>query len=98
MSQRLKNLYTHLVQNRKHELIGWYNEYKKFTSDIEQIRIKLNNNQGLRDKETYAETSFKEKENPFDEFITKFLYEQSNGISSRGQSVLSWENLNNFCT
>lgn len=96
MSQRLKNLYTHLVQNRKHELIGWYSEYKDFRTDIEQIRLKLNNNFGIRDLGTYSETSFKNSSNPFDEFISKLIYQQSNGVSSRGQSVLSADNLNNF--
>ncbi|WP_320112041.1 AAA family ATPase [Draconibacterium orientale] len=96
MSQRLKNLYTYLIQNRKHELVGWYNEYKKFTSDIAKIRTKLNENYDLKDKETYTETSFRESDNPYDEFISKLLYDQTNGISSRGQSVLSWENLTKF--
>ncbi len=37
MGQRVKNLYTHLIQNRKHELIGWYERYKNFSKDIETI-------------------------------------------------------------
>ncbi|MFN8296728.1 MAG: AAA family ATPase [Chitinophagales bacterium] len=95
MSQRLKNLYTHLIQNRKHELIGWYNEYKSFSEDIDKIRVNLATH-SLRDKETYVGTSFEKKVNPFDDFITKLIYDQSNGISSRGQSILSWDNLLKF--
>ena len=95
MSQRLTNLYTHLIQNRKHQLIGWYAEYKTFSKDIDIIRNNLAT-KSLREKETYAGTSFENREKPFDEFISKLLYEQSNGISSRGQSVLSWDNLHKF--
>lgn len=95
MSQRLKNLYTQLIQNRKHVLVGWYDEYKSFCKDVEIIRRNLGTNQ-LKDKETYIGTSSENNENPFDDFIYKLLFEQSNGISSRGQSVLSWDNLNKF--
>ncbi|MBV5343497.1 hypothetical protein JZU68_07770, partial [bacterium] len=96
MSQRLKNIYTHLIQNRKHQLLGWYNAYKEFATSIGQIRDKLQDNCGIRDKNTYAGTIFEKGQNPFDDFIHKLIYEQSNGISSRGQSVLSWENLTKF--
>lgn len=95
MSQRLKNLYTHLIQNRKHNLIGWYNEYKNFSEDIDKIRVNLATHD-LRNNATYAGTSFEKSANPFDDFISKLLFEMSNGISSRGQSVLSWVNLTNF--
>ncbi len=95
MSQRVINLYTHLIQNRKHHLIGWYNEYKQFSEDIAKIKANLAAH-GLRDKETYRSTSFEDATNPFDDFITHLIYAMSNGISSRGQSVLSWENLNRF--
>lgn len=95
MSQRIKNLYTHLIQNRKHVLIGWYEEYKTFCRDIEKIRENLATKQ-LKDKTTYDGTTYERVENPFDDFIHQLLYKQSNGISSRGQSVLSGENLNKF--
>lgn len=95
MSQRLKNLYTHLIQNRKHNLIGWYNEYKSFSEDIDKIRVNLSTH-NLRDNATYVGTSFEKSASPYDDFISKLLFEQSNGISSRGQSVLSGENLNRF--
>ncbi|MCW3105708.1 MAG: GTPase subunit of restriction endonuclease [Segetibacter sp.] len=95
MSQRIINLYAHLIQNRKHLLIGWYEQYKNFCKDIYIIRGNLGTTQ-LKAKETYIGTSFADEANPFDAFIYRLLYEQSNGISSRGQSVLSGENLNKF--
>jgi len=95
MSQRLVNIYTHLVQNRKHELIGWYNSYKKFCEDVDAIRANLSLH-NLQDSQTYTGTSIEKSQTPFDEFITQLLYEQSNGISTRGRSVLSWNNLEAF--
>ena len=92
MSQRLKNIYTHLVQNRKHQLIGWHNEYKRIVSDIHKIKANLDSGKTLREIATYEGTSFAD----FDSFIKVLLYDVSNGVSSRGQSVLSWDNLNKF--
>jgi len=95
MSQRLKNLYTHLIHNRKHHLIGWYEEYRQFSNDIDKLRTNLSSSD-LRNAETYQGTSFQNVPSPFDAFINRLIYEQSNGISSRGQSVLSKDNLNRF--
>jgi 5-methylcytosine-specific restriction protein B len=93
--QRIKNLYTHLIENRKHQLIGWYEAYKSFCEDIVQIKGNLKT-YSLREKLCYKGSSFESLDSPFDNFITKLLYEKSNGISSRGQSVLSWDNLQKF--
>ncbi|NDA62310.1 MAG: restriction endonuclease [Chitinophagia bacterium] len=95
MTQRAKNLYTHLIQNRKHHLMGWYEAYKQFSGDISVIKDNLTTH-SLRDKETYIKTTYENSTHPFDDFIKRLIYDQSNGISSRGQSVLSWDNLNKF--
>jgi 5-methylcytosine-specific restriction enzyme B len=95
MSKRLKNLYTHLIQNHKHSLIKRYEEYKGFCEEIVKIRENLIDND-LKDVATYSGTEFEDSDNPFDNFITKLIYARYNGISSRGQSVLSEENLNKF--
>jgi 5-methylcytosine-specific restriction protein B len=92
MNQRLKNLYTYLIQNRKHQLIGWYEEYKAFSQDIDQIRDNLGL-YSLSDEHTFSGTSYEINGNAFSAFIYQLLYEQSNGISARGRSVLSNENL-----
>ncbi|WP_445956809.1 McrB family protein [Yeosuana sp.] len=84
-----------IIQNRKHNLIGWYNEYKSFSEDIDKISVNLATH-NLRDNATYVGTSFEKRANPFDDFISKLLFELANGISSRGQSVLSGENLIRF--
>lgn len=96
MSQRLKNLYTYLIDNRKHHLIGWYNGYVSFTSDIEKIRENLKAGAHLKDKVAFLNTSFANNERPYDDFIRKLIYEKGNGIASRGQSVLSLDNLEIF--
>ncbi|MGE8555650.1 MAG: McrB family protein [Chryseobacterium jejuense] len=92
MSNRLKNIYTYLVQNRKHQLQGWHDEYETLVSDIKIINENLSNGKALKDEETYQKTSFKD----YDNFINVLIYDTANGISSRGRSVLSWENLNKF--
>jgi 5-methylcytosine-specific restriction protein B len=92
MANRLENIYTHLVQNRKHQLNGWHNEYRKIVNDIQKIKVSLENGKTIRDDESYLGTSFKN----FDAFIQVLLYDVSNGVSSRGRSVLSWENLVKF--
>jgi 5-methylcytosine-specific restriction enzyme B len=92
MSKRLKNIFTYLVQNRKHQLNGWHSEYKKLLTDIQKIKEKLNENDNIRDIEIYKDTSFEN----FDSFIKNLLYDVYNGVSSRGQSVLSGENLQKF--
>ena len=92
MSTRLKNIFTHLVQNRKHQLYGWHNEYKKLIEDIQEIKVNLNAGKTLKDNDTYKDTAFKN----FDEFIKVLLYDTANGVSSRGRSVLSWNNLDKF--
>ncbi|MGI6479394.1 MAG: McrB family protein [Salinivirgaceae bacterium] len=95
MSQRVINLYTYLIQNRKHELFGWHEDYENFSKDVEIIRNNLETSE-LRDVATYKDTSFAKTNKPFDSFIQRLLYELANGIASRGQSVLSWENLEKF--
>jgi len=95
MSQRIQNIYKYLIQNRKHELTGWYERYKQFSTDIAEIKANLATHE-LRDKDTYHNTSFEHNKNPFDDFIKRLIYDQSNGISSRGQSVLSSDNLDKF--
>ncbi|MBO3096826.1 McrB family protein [Gelidibacter pelagius] len=96
MNNRLATIYTYLVDNRKHELTAWHNEYREFTTDVQRIRTALESGKKLRDSSTYADTIFGKEESPFDAFIKKLLYDQSNGISSRGQSVLSENYLQKF--
>jgi 5-methylcytosine-specific restriction protein B len=73
---RLKNLYKYLIENRIHEIKGWHDDYSNFYSQVEKIRERITNNEVALSPEDEA-------------FLRKLLYEKSNGISSRGQSVLS---------
>ncbi len=36
MSIRLKNLYKLLIENRKHEVLGWNKAYKNFYNQVEK--------------------------------------------------------------
>ena len=81
MKNKLKILYKHFVDNRKHELQGWHDNYKKFYDEVDTIRQRIN-----------VGVELSEKDEPF---LRKLLYEQEN-VASRGQSVLSDENFNAF--
>ncbi len=97
MNQRVINLYKRLIQNRQNELKGWHDDYKNFSKDVANIRENLSSTpHTLRDKEIYKGTSFEGANNPFDDFIKRLIYDKSNGIASRGQSVLSKENFDSF--
>lgn len=95
MSTKVQNLYKQLIENNKYHHVGWYKEYKSFSQDIKKIKENLKTHD-IRDIETYQGTSFKNSNNAYDDFIKRLIYDKSNGIASRGQSILSWENLNKF--
>lgn len=82
MESRLKNLYKYLIENRKHEVKGWHDAYREFYGQVGQIRERINAGEGLSQSD--------------DAFLKQLLYEKSNGIASRGQSVLSNENFQSF--
>jgi 5-methylcytosine-specific restriction protein B len=82
MESRLKNLYKYLIENRKHEVKGWHDAYREFYGQVEQIRERIKSEEGLSQTD--------------DAFLKQLLYEKSNGIASRGQSVLSKENFQAF--
>ncbi len=82
MKSRLKNLYKHLIENHKHELKGWHDAYREFYEQVGIIRERIKSGKEL---------------SPSDEiFLKQLLFERSNGIASRGQSVLSNENFDGF--
>lgn len=83
MSNRLKNLYKYLMENRIHEHRGWHDAYKAFYDQVQTRKDEISNGRHLsadRDRE----------------FLKKLLYDKSNGIASSGQSVLSKENFESF--
>lgn len=70
----------------------WSYRYNQFASDIAKMKTKITANStiDIADSSLYADLStFKD----YPSFLTKLLYDRSNGISSRGQSVLSNANL-----
>ncbi len=93
---RLKNLYTHLITNRRPEVDGWLQRYIAFTNDVEKIREALNRGLFVQDKMAYIGTSFENEGDPWPAFARQLLYEKDNGISSRGRSTLREDNLERF--
>jgi len=93
---RIKNLYTYLITNRRAEVDGWLQDYTLFTAEVGKVRKALQDGKKLMDAATYESTYFAEKEEPWIAFASRLLYEKANGVASRGQSVLSWENFEYF--
>ena len=93
---RLKNLYTYLIANRSHEIQGWLTEYKAFTAEVKTVGNALRNGSDIKDASTYTGTRFQENDQPFQIFARHLIYERNNGISSRGQSVLSDDDFRSF--
>lgn len=89
---RIKSLYTYLITNRAAHLDGWREGYAQTIKDTEAIRVALGSGLEITAKETYTQTSFSEQPNPWESFARYHLYEKENGVSSRGQSVLSEKN------
>ena len=82
MKKKKKNLYKYLIENRKHEVKGWHDAYSEFYGQVGQIRERIKSGEGLSQTD--------------EAFLKQLLYEKSNGIASRGQSVLSNENFQAF--
>lgn len=93
---RLKNYYTQLISNRRHAVDSWLKDYKSFTADVETIRTSLQDGSEFRNPSTYATTKFSKDSQPFEAFLRQLLYQKANGISSRGQSVLSKDDFAEF--
>ena len=84
MPSRLQNLYQYLIVNRRHEINGWHDSYKEFCEQVQEIRRKIKDEQ-------YKLSSLQDEA-----FLKRLLYDKSNGIASRGQSVLSWPDFQKF--
>lgn len=82
MKSRLKNLYKHVIENRIHEVKGWHDAYMQFHKKVDEVRKQIKDGKGLSQDD--------------EAFLNQLLYEKSNGIASRGQSVLSKENFESF--
>ena len=82
MKSRLQNLYKYLIENRKHEVKGWRDAYREFYGQVGQVRDRIKSGEGLSQSD--------------ETFLKQLLYEKSNGIASRGQSVLSYDNFQLF--
>lgn len=93
---RIKNLYTYLITNRRAEVDGWLEDYLAFSRDVAEVSKALNGGEEIKAKVTYAQTSFAGENDPWQAFVRRLLFEKANGISSRGQSVLSGANFERF--
>jgi 5-methylcytosine-specific restriction protein B len=93
---RIRNLYTYLIDHRRPHVDGWLLDYLHFSREVAKVREALVAGHKLREHSAYTNTAFAESEDPWRAFAKQLTYEKTNGISSRGQSVLSWENFLRF--
>ena len=84
MKSKLKNLYKYLIENRKHEVKGWHDAYRKFYNEVGEIRKRIE-----EEGEHLSPQNHKG-------FLDQLLRTRDNGIASRGQSVLSEDNFQFF--
>ena len=99
----LQNLYQHLMVNRKYQLQEWHDKYEIMRKAIKTIRKQFEsdttNNKSLQDID-YSDDSIKSlvkiagtEVNDCNSLLRILFYDEDNGISGNGQSVLSKENL-----
>lgn len=81
---KLKGLYEYLVGSCKHEIKDWHDEYIDFHNEVDKIRERLINERGKLNGE-------KDKD-----FLEKLIYARENGITTRGQSNLGYDNFKKF--
>ena len=95
---RLQNLYTYLVEHRRAELEDWRHGYEALYHAVSIVATALRGGGTLPDPATYVGSEFEgaNSGDPWPEFARRLLYDKSNGVASRGQSVLSWENFEHF--
>ena len=84
----LQSLFQHLVVKRKSALADWLAEYKQLTAQVARIREQLQGNASLQNPEAYVGTEF-EGLNAFNVFARKLIFEKSNGVLSKGLSLLN---------
>lgn len=76
---RLRKIYKRLLQRCEKDAVGWYNDYKDIVSAVEAWRQ-------ARESPTSL-LSVKEDH----KLLQRLLYDNSNGVSDYGQSILGWD-------
>ena len=98
----LQNLYQHLIVNRQHQWQGWHDEYVILRNAMERIRDILVSDSLKTIKDIdYNDESIKKlvrigkntDVKDHKSFLKLLFFDESNSISSRGQSILSYSNL-----
>lgn len=89
-SKSISDLFLKVMNDKKYDWIDdWHTAYMEFTSIIEILRenILRDSMKSIEDESLYV--NLPEPFDNFDKFMRRWLKDQNNGISSRGQSVLS---------
>lgn len=89
----IADLFITLTENEKFSWIeNWKEGYLSFVKEIKQLKeaLILNPSSSIDDESLYL--NLPQSVNNYDLFMRKWLKEKANGISSRGQSILSEDN------
>ena len=98
----LQNLYQHLIVNRQYQWQGWHDDYVILREAMKNVRKQLEKDSSKTIKEIGYNDESIQKLNKigkhtnvkdYNSFLKLLFYDENNGISSRGQSILSKENL-----
>ncbi len=93
---QINNLYTYLVGSRRSEVDEWLGYYGDFLDQVARISVALQQSRKLTDRTTYEGTRYESEAEPWPAFAKDLIYKKSNGIASRGQSVLGEEHFQQF--
>ena len=89
---KLQILFESLINNPVYDYINdWFDMYVDFTTDTGKLKTALLKNPKLAITNSDLYSDLSEEIQSYKDFMRKLLKERSNGISSRGQSVLSEE-------
>jgi hypothetical protein len=73
---------------------NWAYNYTNFLLTIKELKSRLQANPNLKFDNGEYYTNLSEGIDSYSDFFTKWFFEKSNGISSRGRSIISYKNLN----
>ena len=88
----INDLFKILISNAPTYGVAWSKQYKIFVEEIQKVKTKIENDEKIKIEEKLLYSDLKAF-NDYETFLKKLFYDNQNGISSRGRSILSREKL-----
>lgn len=93
----IADLFTKLTESEKFSwAINWKNKYLTFIKEINKLQVALISYPMLQIDDASLYSGLSESVSNYHRFMRKWLKEKANGISSRGQSILSEDNFDSI--